>query len=96
MPPLRWCVYMVRCSDGSLYTGMTNDLVRRLSVHAAGKGGSYTRSRLPVRLVFREPARDRGAALRREAALKRLHRAEKWALVRRFRSSGGLAPSASR
>jgi putative endonuclease len=59
--------------------------MRRMAAHARGKGGRYTRSRLPVALVHDEPARDRGAALRREAALKRLERAEKLALVARSR-----------
>ncbi len=76
-----WCVYILRCRGGSLYTGATNDLDRRLERHAAGKAARYTRSRLPVRLVWEERAKDRGAALRREAALKRLTRAEKLALV---------------
>ncbi len=80
-----WCVYMLRCRDGSLYTGITNDVERRLAAHSAGKGGAYTRSRCPLRLVYREGARDRGAALRREAALKRLTRLEKWMLVRSLR-----------
>jgi putative endonuclease len=88
-----WCVYMLRCRDESLYTGMTNDVPRRLAAHAAGKGGAYTRSRRPVRLVYREPAEDRGAALRREAALKRLTAREKWALVRSFRASRGRRAS---
>ena len=78
-----WCVYLLRCRDGSLYTGATNDLERRLAHHVAGRGARYTRSRLPVRLVHAEPARDRSAALRREAAVKRLSRTEKLALVRR-------------
>jgi putative endonuclease len=85
MPPKRWCVYMLRCRDDSLYTGITNDVPRRLAAHGAGRGGAYTRSRCPVRLVYREPARDRSAALRREAALKRLTAQEKWKLVRGFR-----------
>jgi putative endonuclease len=72
---------MLRCRDGSLYTGITNDLDQRLKAHAAGNGARYTRSRLPVALVYRERARDRSAALRREAALKRLTRAEKLALI---------------
>jgi putative endonuclease len=79
-----WNVYILRCRDGSLYTGTTNDLVRRLEQHAAGKGSRYTRSRLPVRLVYEEHAKNRGAALRREAALKRLTRAAKLALVTRW------------
>jgi putative endonuclease len=76
-------VYLLRCRDGSLYTGITNDLARRLAAHRAGKGGAYTRSRGPLRLVYREIVRDRSAALRREAAIKRLCRADKLALIRR-------------
>lgn len=77
-----WCVYMLRCRDGSLYTGATNDLPARLAVHRAGRGGAYTRSRLPVRIVYAERARDRSSALRKEWALKQLTRPEKLALVR--------------
>lgn len=77
----RWTVYVVECRDGSLYTGVTTDLARRLAAHRAGKGGAYTRSRLPVRLVYTERRRGRGAALSREAAIKRLPRAAKLALV---------------
>lgn len=76
-----WWVYLLRCSDGTLYAGATNDLERRLAQHAAGRGAAYTRSRLPVELVWSEPARDRGAALRREASIKRLDRRRKLALV---------------
>jgi putative endonuclease len=72
---------MLRCRDGSLYTGATNDLGRRLAAHAAGRGGRYTRARLPVALAWSAPARGRSGALRREAALKRLTRAEKLALI---------------
>jgi putative endonuclease len=72
---------MLRCGDGTLYTGATNDLGRRLERHADGHGARYTRSRLPVRIVYEERAKDRGAALRREAALRRLTRAEKLALL---------------
>jgi putative endonuclease len=78
-----WCVYLLRCRDGSLYAGATNDVAGRLARHAAGKGARYTRSRLPVVLVYRERAADRSTALRREAALKRLRRAEKLDLVAR-------------
>ena len=74
-------VYLLRCGDGSLYTGCTNDLVRRLRAHQSGRGTKYTRSRLPVELVYREPAADRSAALRREAAIKAMTRAEKLALL---------------
>lgn len=79
---MSWFVYVLRCRDGSLYTGMTNDLDRRLATHREGKGGAYTRSRLPVRLVYTERRRTRGAALSREAAIKRLSRLAKLALVR--------------
>jgi putative endonuclease len=74
---------MLRCRDGTLYTGATNNLERRLATHGRGKGAAYTRARLPVKLVWSEPAEDRSAALRREAALKRLTRAEKLRLIGR-------------
>jgi len=86
-----WRVYVLRCGDGSLYTGATNDLERRVGAHACGKGGRYTRSRLPVVLVWSARARDRSAALRREAALKRLTRPEKLALVRGSAARAGAA-----
>ena len=76
---------MLRCRDGSLYTGITNDLEKRLRRHRAGRASAYTRARLPVRLVYEERQPDRRAALRREAALRRLSRAAKLALVRRRR-----------
>jgi len=76
-----WHVYILRCRDGTLYTGATVDVEGRVERHGSGKGARYTRSRLPVKLVYREPARDCAAALRREAAVKRLTRAEKLALI---------------
>jgi len=81
--PWRWTVYLLRCDDDSLYTGITNDLSRRLAAHRAGKASAYTRSRRPLRLVYREAARDRSAALRREAAIKRLTRKAKLELIGR-------------
>jgi putative endonuclease len=74
-------VYILRCRDRSLYTGCTNDLARRLRRHSGGLGARYTRSRLPVVLVYAERASGRGAALRREAAIKRLPRPAKLALI---------------
>ncbi len=74
-------VYMVECADGSLYTGWTNRLPQRIAAHNRGRGAKYTRSRLPVRLVWAEAQPDSSAALRREAALKRLTRREKLALI---------------
>ena len=76
---------MLRCRDGSLYTGITNDLPKRLARHGAGTASAYTRARRPVRLVFQERQPDRSAALRREAAVRRLSRVEKLALVRAAR-----------
>jgi len=80
-PNPRWLVYLLRYSDGSLYCGITNDLPKRLKAHAAGKASRYTRSRLPVKLAYTEPQRSKSAALKREAAIKRLRRAEKDRLV---------------
>lgn len=74
---------MLRCRDRSLYTGITNDLAKRLVRHRAGTASAYTRTRRPIHLVYQERQPDRSAALRREAALRRLSRAEKLALVRR-------------
>ena len=78
---MAWFVYMLRCGDGSLYTGATDDVARRLAVHKRGKGGRYTRSHLPVSLAYWEELPDRSAALRREAEIKRLSRKEKLALA---------------
>jgi putative endonuclease len=85
MIAVEFSVYLLRCRDGTLYAGITTDLVRRLREHNAGRGAAYTRSRLPVKLVYDEPVPDRSAALRREAALRRLDRREKLALVARRR-----------
>ena len=84
-PPRGWRVYVLRCADATLYTGVTNDLAARVARHQAGKGARYTRARLPVELVYSERARDRGAALRREAQLKRLSRREKLEVITRAR-----------
>lgn len=74
-------VYMLRCRDGSLYTGWTNDLERRVAKHAAGKASRYTASRLPVELAAAWPMLDRGAAMREEARIKRLGRDRKLMLL---------------
>ncbi len=78
---MEWRVYLVECSDGTLYTGVTNDLTRRLEQHNTGRGASYTRGRAPVRLIWSEPQPDRPAALRRELAVKRLTRDRKLELA---------------
>lgn len=80
LSPGGWCVYVLRCGDGTLYTGMTNDLAGRLLRHGAGLGARYTRGRGPFVLVYREPCTDRSDALRREHALKALRRDRKRAL----------------
>ena len=74
-------VYILRCADGTLYTGYSDDPERRARVHNAGKGAKYTRSRLPVELVYREALGDKSAALRREREIKKLSRAQKLALI---------------
>lgn len=67
-----WFVYILRCADDSLYTGVAIDVAARVATHNAGKGAKYTRGRRPVTLVYREKTGSRGAALRREAEIKRL------------------------
>ena len=76
-----WFVYLARCADGTLYAGVTTDLAGRLRAHNDGRGASYTRGRGPVVLVYEEGVENRSAALRREAAIKRLSRAEKLKLL---------------
>ncbi len=73
--------YILRCADGTLYTGWTNDLERRLKTHNAGKGGKYTRSRLPVELVYYEQYPTKAEAMSREWHIKRMPRAEKLRLI---------------
>jgi putative endonuclease len=76
-----WFVYLLRCADGTLYAGITTDPARRVAEHNAGSGARYTRARLPVELIHCEPAADRAAASRREAAIKKLPRIAKLALA---------------
>ena len=76
-----YTVYILRCADGTLYTGITNDLAKRLRTHNAGRGAKYTRSRLPVELIYAEESPDKPAALRRELAIKSLTRVEKLRLI---------------
>lgn len=80
-----WFVYVVRCADRTLYTGVTTDTQRRIAEHNQGVGARYTRSRGPVRLVYTERAADRGAALRREHEIKRMSADAKKQLVARRR-----------
>jgi putative endonuclease len=77
-----WVVYILRCADGTFYTGITTDVDRRRREHNDGKASRYTRSRRPTRLAYQEPQADQAAALRREAAIKALSRREKATLIR--------------
>ena len=76
--------YMLRCRDGSLYTGWTNHLAERVAAHQAGRGAKYTKSRRPVILVYYEEYETKSEALRREAAIKKLSRQEKLRMIRQF------------
>lgn len=91
---MTWHVYVARCDDGTLYTGVTTDPARREAAHNAGRGAAYTRSRRPVRLVHLESAADRGGALRRELAIKRLTRPQKERLVTATPEFHGFRPGA--
>lgn len=86
---MRWYVYILRCADATLYTGVTNSVTARLDAHNAGRGAKYTRGRRPVELVYVETVDGRGAALRREAQIKRLAPDAKRRLLDRGGLSGG-------
>jgi predicted GIY-YIG superfamily endonuclease len=79
--PRAWSVYILRCGDGSLYTGIAKDVEARLKSHQGGKGAAYTRTHLPVVLIYQEKRTTRSRALIREAAIKRFPRPKKEALV---------------
>lgn len=83
-------VYILRCKDGNLYTGWTNDLEHRLAMHRAGKGAKYTRGRGPLVLVYTEELADKSEALKREAAIKKLSKAEKLALIASYKAQQEL------
>ena len=88
---MNWYVYILRCGDGSLYTGISDDVLRRLAAHRAGKGAKYTRGRGPLELVYTQALPDKSAALRREAEIKRLRREEKEKLI----AQGGFSLTSS-
>ena len=83
-------VYILRCKDGNLYTGWTNDLEHRLAMHRAGKGAKYTRGRGPLVLVYTEELADKSEALKREAAIKKLTKTEKLALIADYKEQKEL------
>ena len=82
---MAWYVYMLRCGDGTLYTGMSDDVERRLAAHRSGKGAKYTRGRGPLELVYTEEQPDKSSALRRESQIKKLPRERKSALCESWR-----------
>lgn len=73
--------YILKCSDGSYYTGWTTDLERRVREHNSGRGAKYTRGRRPVKLIYQESFSDKGSAMRREYEIKKLNRAQKESLL---------------
>jgi putative endonuclease len=79
----KWYIYILRCADGTLYTGSTDDVQRRVAVHNSGKGAKYTRGRTPVEVVYTEECESCSAALKREYAIKQLSRGEKIKLINR-------------
>jgi putative endonuclease len=79
----KWFVYILNCADGTFYTGITNDLDRRIKAHNAGTASKYTRVRRPVSIVYSEEVETKGDALRRELQIKRLTRSEKMAIIKK-------------
>lgn len=80
---MAWYVYILRCGDGTLYTGITDDVERRLAAHRSGKGAKYTRGRGPLELVRTEELPDKSAALKRERSVKKMTRQQKLKLIQR-------------
>jgi len=78
---MNWTVYIVECKDGSYYTGITNNLKKRIAAHENGTGAKYTRGRGPIRLVYAEPCENRSVATKRELIIKALKKQQKVALV---------------
>ena len=77
----KWCVYILKCADASLYTGIAKDLAKRFQMHSDGKGARYTRTRRPLEIVYQEICKSRTEALIRECAVKALPKAKKLALI---------------
>lgn len=81
--PSKWIVYILLCKDGSYYTGITNNLEKRLEAHNSGRGAKYTRSRTPVNVVFTKTAKTKGLALKKELKIKKMKRIDKEKLIRK-------------
>ena len=84
-----WYLYILRCGDGSLYTGITTDVEKRFAAHCSGKGAKYTRGRGPLAVVYRETCGSHSEALKREYAVKKMPREEKEALISAWVASSG-------
>ena len=82
-----WKLYILRCGDGTLYTGITTDVEKRFAVHQSGKGAKYTRGRGPLALVYSEECGDHSSALKREYAIKQLPRSEKLKLIEAYKTA---------
>lgn len=80
---MNWCCYILRCVDDTLYTGITNDLEKRLLAHNTGTAAKYTRGRCPVQLIYAEPCANKSIALKRELQIKKLSRPDKMLLRNR-------------
>lgn len=83
----RWFVYILLCGDGTLYTGMTDDIIKRIATHRSGNGAKYTRGRGPLRVCYLEELPSKSAALQREIAIKRMKRTEKMDLCETYKGS---------
>ena len=81
MISMKWFVYMLRCKDNSIYTGITNDLNKRIEAHLSGNGSKYLRGKLPLKLVYKESFQDRSTASKREIEIKKLNKKEKELLI---------------
>ena len=84
---MSWCVYIVKCSDNSLYTGVSSNLVSRIKKHNTGQGAKYTKTRRPVKLVYEEQLENKSISLKREMEIKKLSRDEKLKLINGFNFS---------
>ena len=78
---MKWIVYIVKCSDKSFYTGITNNLKKRLEIHISGNGSKYLRGRLPIKLIYKENFANRSQASKREIAIKKLNKKEKQLII---------------
>jgi putative endonuclease len=81
---MKWIIYILKCKDQSLYTGITNDIDKRIEKHISGNGSKYLRGRLPIKLVYEEIALNRSEATKREVEIKKLNKKEKQFLIKSY------------